>query len=358
MSCVGKLAFQTLISHKPLLQRSKVLQMVGEFAFDYGLFAGHEDFRVLGDISVDVYVTYPHRSLEEFFGAFGFVQGLCEGQSVDSLGTIFMENPLVLRFCLWFLSSQDFDFLHRNKCYDKLTSYVAKRIDHLVFDPKETGSRYPAIEMLLTPEQYDQSSIKFFCDVLAKCKRMTSLLVTDLKAADNFLELMKRNFIDRIKTVVFSRNSVLIQHVKDNSPTLSINIDVDIGDDGIHKISPLLQKYNLAQRNNQIHLCVRTMECDITNLLPKYVKKLHIINDNHNLAFLAASGEFPTCPRLTSLTIVRYNIDDSVPSRLRRAIHEGKLPSLKRVELISFCERSSCLDWPDRVKVSTKRIYI
>ena len=48
--------------------------MLGDFAFEYGLFAGHEDLKLFNDPTADIYVTYPHRSLEEFFGSYGFVQ--------------------------------------------------------------------------------------------------------------------------------------------------------------------------------------------------------------------------------------------------------------------------------------------
>ena len=122
MKSVGKLALRTLMSDNPLLQRSEVLQIVGKFAFDYGLFSGHEDIRHCGDPTADIYVTYPHRSLEEFFGSFGFIQDLADGKSVDDIldsdceRPIFMVNPLVLRFTLWFLSSSDFDLPHRDEC--------------------------------------------------------------------------------------------------------------------------------------------------------------------------------------------------------------------------------------------------
>ena len=131
MKSVGQLAFRTLTSNKPLLQRNEVVRDVGDFAFEYGLFAGHEDIRLLGDPTADIYVTYPHRSLEEFFGSFGFLQALEDGQSIDAiLGSdckepIFMVNPLVLKFILWFLSSSEFDFTQRDESYDKLTSYAA-----------------------------------------------------------------------------------------------------------------------------------------------------------------------------------------------------------------------------------------
>ena len=170
---IGKLALLTLTSNNPLLKRKEVLKVVGDFAFEYGLLAGHEDFRLCTEPAADVYVTYPHRSLEEFFGSFGFIQALHDGNNVDDiLGSdceepIFMVNPLYLSFCLYFLSPSHLGFLRRDECYDKLTSYVAKRIDFRVFDPEGTRDIYPAIDMTL--EELDKSKAKFFHDVLNKC---------------------------------------------------------------------------------------------------------------------------------------------------------------------------------------------
>ena len=44
---IGKLAFKTLLSGNPLLQRSQVIKDVGPDAFGYGLLIGHEDFRLI-----------------------------------------------------------------------------------------------------------------------------------------------------------------------------------------------------------------------------------------------------------------------------------------------------------------------
>ena len=85
MKSVGQLALQTLTSNNPLLQRKEVLGVVGESAFDYGLFAGHEDIRLCTDPTADICVTYAHRSLEEFFGSFGFLQVLNDGFSVEDI---------------------------------------------------------------------------------------------------------------------------------------------------------------------------------------------------------------------------------------------------------------------------------
>ena len=153
MKSVGSLALKTLVSNNPLLQRSEVPEIVGDFAFEYGFFAGHEDFRLCTDPTADIYVTYAHRSLEEVFGSFGFLQALAEGQSIDDiLGSycekpIFMTNPLVLKFCLWLLSLPDLGFNHRDDCHEKLVSYVANFIDHEQFDPSVIAAAHPAIDI-------------------------------------------------------------------------------------------------------------------------------------------------------------------------------------------------------------------
>ena len=139
------------------------------------MFAGHEDFRLSGDLTADIYVTYPHRSLEEFFGSFGFCQALSGGESleeilgIDSEKSLLLVNPLFLKFSLWFLSTPIFNFKQKEKCYDKITSYVATHIDDVVFDPKETSKKYPAFDVLSSAATTDDLKVKFFRDTFAKC---------------------------------------------------------------------------------------------------------------------------------------------------------------------------------------------
>ena len=150
MKSVGILALKTLLLKDPLLQKSEVLEVVGDFAFEYGFFAGHEDFRLCSDPIADICVTYPHRSLEEFFESFGFLQALDSGQSVDDILSsdcekpIFMVNPLVLQFCLWFLTTTEF-FSSWRIVYDKLVAYVAHQIDTHVLDIGVVDEIFPAM---------------------------------------------------------------------------------------------------------------------------------------------------------------------------------------------------------------------
>ena len=54
-------------------------------AFDYGLLIGHEDFRLIRDETADIYVTFPHRSIQEFLGAFYFICELHRGYRIETI---------------------------------------------------------------------------------------------------------------------------------------------------------------------------------------------------------------------------------------------------------------------------------
>ena len=300
MKSVGELAIKTLATNNPLLRRNEV----GEFAFEYGLFAGHEDFRLATDPTADICVTYPHRSLEEFFGSFGFLQALNDGKSVDDiLGSdckkpLFMMNPLVLKFCLWFLSSKDFDFPQKDEIYDKLTSCVAQFFDTKVLNTKETFHTYPAIDLL----QSDHSTMEFFCDILKKCKHVTTLHAKrydhriEFKDVQRLFALMNREIIDTLRNIIVGEDFRKLTHVDNDSLTLSID---HFYDDALKVMNMLLCDNNLAQKNPEILLRIAmSTTCDITPLLSEYIKELYISCDEQGLAghLLKVSGEFPYCP--------------------------------------------------------------
>ena len=131
---LGKLALQTLLSGNPLLKRSQIIRQVGTYAFDYGLLIGHEDFRLIRDVTADIFVTFPQRSLQEFLGAFYFVLNLGKGQTINNVNKVvqeFLKNSLFAEFCLWFLdeSNRLFPFPERSLAFETLSSYVAEQID-------------------------------------------------------------------------------------------------------------------------------------------------------------------------------------------------------------------------------------
>ena len=128
MMLIGKLAFETLLSGHPLLQRKEVMAKVGKYAFDYGLLIGHEDaHKLFQDETADIYITFPHQTLREFLGAFYFVGILAKDIeskfliAADDNKPIFLTNPLFLRFCLWILKDKKYQiFENSSKIYNIL----------------------------------------------------------------------------------------------------------------------------------------------------------------------------------------------------------------------------------------------
>ena len=154
---LGKLAFETLISGDPLFERSRVIEEVGEEVFDYGLLIGNED--MINHLIADILITFPHRSIQEFLGAFYFVQILCNESSVHSLlkqagvELVVFQNPLFLHFCFWLLS---------DKCQKEYVPYQGRALETLYryifalingkqqLNLRNIAEVYPAIDLHVT----------------------------------------------------------------------------------------------------------------------------------------------------------------------------------------------------------------
>ena len=154
LKLLGKLALDTLLSGNPLLRRSEIVNQISTYVFDYGLLIGHEDFRLIRDETADIFVTFPHRSLQEFLGAFYFVLSLMNRQTVNNVHKAFQEflkNPLFSEFCHWFLDESNgfFSFPERSTVIQLLSSYVAEQIDDVEVNFLELEKKYPALGLVL-----------------------------------------------------------------------------------------------------------------------------------------------------------------------------------------------------------------
>ena len=85
LNCLGKLAWKTLNRKEHHLCTSEIVEDVGEDAFEYGVLVGHEDFRLLGHETANVFMTFLHSSMQEFLGCFFFILMLNFGETIESL---------------------------------------------------------------------------------------------------------------------------------------------------------------------------------------------------------------------------------------------------------------------------------
>ena len=360
---VGKLALQTLLSGNPLVPMEGIVGTAGEFAFEYGFFAGHENLKPRTDPTPGISLTYAHRSIEEFFGSFGFLQALDEGKSIDDiLGSdcekaIFMVNALVFTFCLWLLKgskcSQRF-FDSPVVVYDKLVDYAAQRIDFNVLDIDNIRFIYPVMHLAEVIVNKDSLKLEFLKHVFKKCQRVRVLHVYQNEwhfsfrnELDGVLGLISDSLLSKLTLLSVSDRAFPQPDVISNAFTISLDYVFTPSYYEVLKI--LLTNIDVLERKPKVYMRIDVKGSqDISKLIQKQVKDLHLLlsvtsGDSQNT--LSASSEFPFCPHFTHFTADNYIIDDSVPAAFMKAVKDGKLSNLRRIELEN-CTFNDC-EWPE-----------
>ena len=192
LKSLGKLALRMLLTGNPVLKRSEVIAEVGPDAFDYGLLIGHEDFRLIRDETADILVTFPHRSLQEFLGAFYFVLTLNEktdSQNISSSIIEFLINPLFHEFCLWWLDYSQLTKIcpswNAQQAQELLASYAAGQINHVKIDLIDIVKRFPAFEAAVKDE--NQKASTMLGKVLSKCDKLRHLGIGFQQPTGQFL---------------------------------------------------------------------------------------------------------------------------------------------------------------------------
>ena len=149
-----------------------------------------------------MFVTFPHRSIQEFLGAFYFILMLSAGESIESLlgsdckEQIFMMNPLFFHFCLWFLYSDQKYFTFGNKdqvckrlvnlCYGKVSLHTSFTLDLIVIKQS-----FPALDVEQAFRLKDPVSLPFFQDVLQRYKAIKKLIMDSFAPLKWFLSPRK-----------------------------------------------------------------------------------------------------------------------------------------------------------------------
>ena len=227
---VGRLALDTLLSGNPLFRRSEVIREVGEDAFDYGLLIGCEEgHRLIRDETANIFVTFAHRSIQEFFGAFYFVERLSDGSSIeDIIGVdcrepIFMTDPLFLQFCLWFLlRSQDyFAFSNSAAACAVLQKYCARTIAPYDLVLPSITETFPALKVEEAVASDDRFMLIFFTGIFQELCNINVILVKYQKSLDwimsslrPLLQTVRQVIVEKLMKVICLHNSELLIHVR------------------------------------------------------------------------------------------------------------------------------------------------
>ena len=288
---IGKLALKTLLSGDPLLQRSEVIKEVGPEAFDYGLLIGHEDAHMLlKDETADIFVTFPHRSIQEFLGSLYLIWMLNKGKEIQSLlgvncgRPIFLTNTLFLQFCLWFLRSDQTYFLleNRHKVYQCMKHYCVDWMNRGVIDLRI----YPAFHSSSFNDIVkDKLRLSFLTDILVKCNKTSRLDLPSSSLLDSILGSITHILKDitsigcgnrRYCINIFQGTGIVIEASNGISDELNI----------------ILKHYTRLINEPNVHLYLRHPKLQSEKILCPNVKKLHLIELKGGQEIFESSTKF------------------------------------------------------------------
>ena len=317
MKRIGKIAFRALLSGNPLLKRSEVVKEVDEEVFDYGLLIGHEDaYRLLRDETADIFITFPHLSIMEFLGALYFVLMLSSNTTIESLfdghqtKPIFMTDPLLLDFCLWFLCEKNsyIPIDGKEVILTTLAEFYAETFVSSCFHTEHITQLCPVLDLRRAERKNDELMFAFYRKFLEKFQNVNTVVLDFRYPHEWILEAMIQNYEN-------------IRH---------INIK------GVFS-------YFACTRNCTIKVSMERQgklpECLVHLIAKQYLKfdkpaRVHFFQreDGHDLATnsICRLGRF-----ITHLCVVRCSVSDVQLKLLADTVTQGKMSRLSHLSFIS-----------------------
>ena len=331
---------KTLLSGDPLLKRSDVIREIGEGAFDYGLLIGHEDFRLIRDETADIFVTFPHRSIQEFLGVLYFIWMLNKGKTVqylvgsDCVKPIFLTNPLFLQFCLWFLWDDQtyFNFEKRHTVYKCLIQFSLNLMNCRQLDM----TPYPVFHISSADITWGKLGVRFLVDILVNCNKTSTLILPPggdvmnsiLGKISPILKAITRIKIAQTKTefhVTFLKANEMI--IKANCPLDELSVDI------------ILKYYTKLMNEPTVQLYLDEPEYPVVKFSYPNVKNLYMINPRFE-------NTIELSPQLTQVYLKGPD-DESIINKLADAVSANK--SLSHLSL-SYCHYHAEGRLPDLFK--------
>ena len=332
---VGKLAWETLLSGDSLFQRSKVEKEVGKDVFDYGFLIGHQD--MIGDLKADIFITFAHRSIQEFFGAFFFVLQLIEGNEINTLlnnahkEPILMMNPLFLHFCFWFLSDkcnpEYFMLGNKENACKMLHSYIYERIYCNQVNISEIARTYPAIDIASAVDTRDEINMGHFSRIFDMFEEII-LIAGALHPIEGILVHICRN----VTLVAINDNPYVSQHYIPELTRPDPNFFNLVLSENAIVLKNVFECSVQLKRQPVVYLFLTNdrRDIDLSTLLHEKMHKLHVISTSEVTSDVVAKNDLVASSFLTHLSIIgNVYVHQSVMLSISEAVRGGRLPNLK-----------------------------
>ena len=356
MISLGKVALETLLSGNALLQRSQVIAEVGPDAFDFGLLIGHEDAdRLIQDETADIFVTFPHRSILEFLGAFYFVLRLGKMQTAkpyDQAFEEYLKNPLFSQFCLWVSDESNrnkFNRVGRSIAFDLLSRGIAEKIDDVTIDFDNLEQKFPTLRLALN--DHNDLALGTLEKVLKRCSSVKGLVLGTRHPIGQILTSLSCNVFESLKSIIIYDGNKQTGPVElignklipDESPLLFLHSwtdnDLEIFPQSSMILSDVVNRnvfisvLNICATGKRPSIFVRFLRSN-TNMVQSIIREHSWIKwkikfyynpsiDNDLSQLLRES-----LPSLHTLVLVGFRILSESLEAIAQANVEGKLPNL------------------------------
>ena len=327
---MGKVAWKMWRSGKGWAKKSEILKEAGEDAFEIGLLIGHRDFRLSRDETADILITFPHQTILEFLGSYGFLHMLNEGDSIESLFDNdqerykVMKYPSFLQFCLWFLegSCKGEKLKFRKSIYESIVTHCAKQINFEQLDMLDMGKLLPVLKVPFIHSEKNEPLLKFLQAILAKCDRtrefylhsvsyypsqIFSLLVSSFPPAS--LEFENKTQGKSVTILERASNYRALQKVLDSCDAAGLKICLCL-------------------------LC--DIDIDMSNVLHRSLEKLSLCGHPQIMPLVTLGGDLSPYPFLKELSVINVRVHSHVFYILHGAMKSEKLPSLSHLHFEGF----------------------
>ena len=326
-----------------MVSKEEVIRIVGEDVFAWGLLIGDEDADRLTDETKHILVTFAHRSIQEFFGAFYLILSLSEGEAIVSLlcgdceEPIFLTNPLFLEFCLWLMNSTEVTSfpLEVEKVREPLVTYIGGKIDKEYLDLKRLSEDFPALD--ITTGSYsghyvtdgNPMVLDLMQKVLSRCSKIEHLCIPISWPFDELLSAVNRCLWDSQIHILCLVRNVSGHYERPKQREREILIHLVHLEKPFEMLHVALKYCYRAERRP----CIRV---DVASDFRLKLSELFQISDIRQVhvdcgvkgAHVSFTEDIPPCPSLRQLSVKYLKKGDDVFPAFCKAIQNGHLPNL------------------------------
>ena len=338
---VGRLAWEMLHSGKIFFQKAKVLTDYSRNVFEFGFLVGHEDN--ITDETADICITFLHRSIQEFFGAFYFTHSLHETILLDRIteNNLLLKSYYFLHFCVWFLEQTKYDLHLTNKMqiYDNITSYVSDEIDVVDMNLAVILDVHPAINIRYAMNSKDILILEFFRDALSKCRKIKRLQLSSddpiLWILDSLQDNLKR--LSSVEIVSYLYGKFGLTFSPSSMPSsVPGDLNIILPAEECHILDKLLKKLSCISKQLAIFIVPTAMEeyLNLSDFVKQNIRKLHFICDEMNCCRIITKEKFRHCQSLTHLSVSGLTVTEGVLPALCDAIQQGLFPHFTHLNIM------------------------